>query len=98
MRVTPLSYSALIHQFLRWARYLCSLTYAIRILLVNEFQDCADEQVTNGEEPNYCLQVLENVDADSSETWWNWLVLVSLFVVFRVMALRILQVKATKFY
>jgi hypothetical protein len=86
------------HQFLRWARYLCSLTYAIRILLINEFEDCANEQSANEDEPNYCRQALDNVDADADETWWNWLVLVALFVVFRVMALRILQLKSTKFY
>ncbi|GAX27856.1 ATP-binding cassette, subfamily G (WHITE), member 2 [Fistulifera solaris] len=88
----------LIPEFLRWARYLCSLTYAIRILLINEFEDCANEQSANEDEPNYCRQALDNVDADADETWWNWLVLVALFVVFRVMALRILQLKSTKFY
>jgi hypothetical protein len=66
--------------------------------LINEFEDCANELSANEDEPNYCRQVLDNVDADADETWWNWLVLVALFLVFRVMALRILQLKSTKFY
>jgi hypothetical protein len=32
----------LIPVWLRWARYLCTLTYAVRILLVAEFEDCAE--------------------------------------------------------
>jgi hypothetical protein len=32
----------LIPVWLRWARYLCTLTYAVRILLVAEFEECAE--------------------------------------------------------
>jgi hypothetical protein len=32
----------LIPVWLRWARYLCALTYAVRILLVAEFEECAE--------------------------------------------------------
>jgi len=92
--VTP----ELIPPWLRWARYLCTLTYAVRILLVGEFQDCADNEAASGAQPTYCSTILENVEADEDETWWNWLVLVSLFAFFRLAALFILQRKATKFY
>jgi ABC-type multidrug transport system permease subunit len=83
--VTP----ELIPVWLRWARYLCTLTYSIRIFLVAEFEDCSDQN---------CVTLLDNVDAVSDETWWNWLVLVLLFVVFRVSALLVLRKKATKFF
>jgi len=50
----------------RWARYLCTLTYAVRIALVEEFGDgCPNE---DGQDP--CKQLLEAVDADPDETWW----------------------------
>lgn len=90
----------LIPAWLRWARYLCTLTYAVRIMLVSEFEDCANGEVASEkpEEARLCYRILENVDADPDETWWNWLVLVSLFAGFRLLALHILRSKATKFF
>jgi hypothetical protein len=84
----------LIPVWLRWARYVCSLTYSIRIALVAEFGDGCG----GGEADEKCASLLEAVDADPDETWWNWLVLISLFVVFRLLALFILQRKAMKFF
>ena len=81
----------LIPSWLRWARYLCSLTYAVRIALVGEFEDCS-ATIEN------CQTVLTNVEADPDETWWNWLVLSLLFVLFRVLALVIIRTKAVKFF
>jgi ABC-2 type transporter len=81
----------LIPVWLRWARYLCTLTYAVRIFLVVEFEDCS-ATVKN------CEMLLENDDADPDQTWWYWLVLVLLFVVFRISALLVLRKKATKFF
>lgn len=81
----------LIPEWLRWAQYLCTLTYAVRILLIEEFEDCAASQVN-------CANVLETVNADPDEKWWYWLVLAVLFVVFRLSALFILRLKATKFF
>ena len=84
----------LIPVWLRWARYLCTLTYAVRIALVEEFGGgCPNE---DGMDP--CARLLESVEADPDETWWNWLVLVALFAVFRLCALVVLQQKATKFF
>jgi ABC-type multidrug transport system permease subunit len=85
--VTP----ALIPIWLRWARFLCSLTYAVRIALAAEFEGCA--QTLPG-----CQNVLNDAEADPDDTWWNWLVLVVLFAVFRLMALFVLRKKATKFF
>jgi hypothetical protein len=85
--VTP----SLIPIWLRWARYLCTLTYAIRIILVAEFKDCAKTH-------EGCARLLEDVSADDDDTWWNWLVLVALFGFFRLSALMVLRKKATKFF
>eukprot|EP00934_Nitzschia_sp_Nitz4_P005125 Nitzschia sp. Nitz4//scaffold27_size158506//133304//135455//NITZ4_002621-RA/size158506-processed-gene-0.89-mRNA-1//-1//CDS//3329545551//5115//frame0 len=83
----------LIPQWLRWPRYLCSLTYALRILLVEEFgHGCG-----GGDADLACEAMLEEVDADPDETWWNWLCLFGLFVFFRLTALVVLRQKAVKF-
>ena len=73
----------LIPAWLRWARYLCSLTYALRIAMVEEFYDC---NPGNPEENRACNNQVEVIDGDPDETWWNWLVLVALFVFFRLVA------------
>lgn len=84
----------LIPSWLRWARYLCTLTYAVRIMLVAEFdRDCGSVEANDN-----CDTLLMNVDADPDETWWNWLVLVALFLCFRLLALVILKSKASKFF
>jgi ABC-type multidrug transport system permease subunit len=84
----------LIPVWLRWARFLCTLTYAVRILLVAEFdRDCGSEEGDKN-----CEQLLSNVGAVPDETSWNWIVLVALFVVFRIFALFVLRQKATKFF
>jgi ABC-type multidrug transport system permease subunit len=82
----------LIPVWLRWARYLCSMTYAIRILLVEEFGDgCGEGQAD-------CDRTIELVGADPDETWWNWVALIMLFVVCRLAALIVLRKKALKFF
>jgi hypothetical protein len=84
----------LIPSWLRWPQYLCTLTYAIRLILVEEFnQDCGSEEANNN-----CQDLLVRIDADPDETWWYWLVLLSLFGGFRLLAVTILKQKATKFY
>jgi hypothetical protein len=79
----------LIPSWLRWAQYLCCLTYAVRIGLVAEFGNC---------ETASCVGVLDTVGADPDETWLYWLVLCMLFIAFRMLALFLLRMKATKFY
>jgi hypothetical protein len=68
----------LIPVWLRWARYLCSLTYAVRIALVAEFGDGCPEMYPNGtvvedgegQAVDPCYNLLDSVDANSDETWW----------------------------
>ena len=83
----------LIPVWLRWASYLCSLTYSVRLALVAEFKDCGDGQAGIN-----CANLLDNIEADEDETWWYWLVLLVLFAAFRLAALYILRRKATKFF
>jgi hypothetical protein len=86
---------SLIPAFLRWAMYLCSLTYGVRILMINEFHNCGGS--VTGPDSAACNQLLMNVEAEPTEEWWYWIVLIVIFVVFRIMALLILRQKATRF-
>lgn len=70
----------LIPVWLRWARYLCTLTYAVRIALATEFKECAKTNFG-------CQKVLEDAEADGDDLWWSWLVLIVLFAFFRLSAL-----------
>ncbi len=84
----------LIPVWLRWARYLCSLTYSIRIALLQEFGNgCGSEA---GDQA--CSQLIENIGASEDDQWWYWLILVALFAFFRILALTVLQRKAVKFF
>lgn len=87
--------SELIPPWLRWAQYLCSLTYGVRLALLVEFGDCANDQSIS---PNLCYNLLEanQVDEDQKPLYWG--VLWGLFVVFRLGGLALLRKKATKFY
>jgi hypothetical protein len=77
----------LIPVWLRWAQYLCAMTYAVRIALLEEFPEGTGAD-----------NLLETIEANRDDTWWYWLVLVGLFCGFRVMALIVLRQKATKFF
>ena len=86
----------LIPIWLRWAQYLCTLTYAVRIMLVAEFEGCSND-LSNPAAAKQCIGLMDGVSADPDNTWWYWLVLVALFAVFRLGALMVLKSKATKF-
>merc|ERR1712125_307067 len=63
--VTP----SLIPVWLRWARFLCALTYAVRLAMLAEFDlDCGSPEA-NG----LCGDLLESVDAEADQTYWYWL-------------------------
>ena len=83
----------LIPAWLRWAQYLCSLTYGVRLALLAEFGECAKSSVEN---PCNALLTVSKVNEDSAGTYWA--MLWGLFVVFRLGGLAVLRKKATKFY
>ena len=88
----------LMPDWLAWIRFVCPLTYAVHIALVNEFDGRCDDVADPPTVPNYCDRVLSNADADPDETWWNWIILSGMFVVLRLLALINLRRKASKFY
>lgn len=84
----------LIPAWLRWAQYLCSLTYGVRLALLAEFGDCAKEEIF----PNPCKELLTVNQINEDETGMYWALLWALFVLFRLGGLALLRKKATKFY
>jgi hypothetical protein len=72
--------------------------------LLAEFSDCAENENDCYRSHNPAAAsassraLLSGVDADKDDTWWYWLVLISLFFAFRIGALFVLRSKATKFY
>jgi hypothetical protein len=85
----------LIPPWLRWAQYLCSLTYAVRLALLAEFGDCALDTTLR---PNLCAQLLDINQVDPDQESFYWAILWCLFFVFRLGGLVLLRKKATKFY
>uniref|UniRef100_A0A7S1FPV2 ABC-2 type transporter transmembrane domain-containing protein n=1 Tax=Corethron hystrix TaxID=216773 RepID=A0A7S1FPV2_9STRA len=75
----------LIPEFLRWAQYLCSLTYAIRLASLYEFEGCATEA---------CESLLENNGVYQMEAYWYWIILFAIAAIFRVTSMVILKRKA----
>eukprot|EP00550_Attheya_septentrionalis_P002132 CAMPEP_0198291248 /NCGR_PEP_ID=MMETSP1449-20131203/8839_1 /TAXON_ID=420275 /ORGANISM="Attheya septentrionalis, Strain CCMP2084" /LENGTH=615 /DNA_ID=CAMNT_0043989865 /DNA_START=103 /DNA_END=1947 /DNA_ORIENTATION=- len=59
----------LIPIWLRWAQYLCSLTYASRIALIAEFDDCGPD---GSQAQDNCDNLQTNVGAESDDLWWYW--------------------------
>lgn len=76
----------LIPEFLRWAQYLCSLTYASRLAMLYEFGDC---------ETFSCQSLLENNRVYQMDSAWYWLILVGIAAAFRITALVVLRGKAS---
>jgi ABC-type multidrug transport system permease subunit len=75
----------LIPQFLRWAQYLCSLTYAVRLSLHYEFGDC---------ESDACTNLLVRNGVYELDLAWYWLILAAIAAVFRLFGMILLKGKA----
>jgi len=78
--------------WLRWIQWICSLSYGIRLALVAEFGECAEGTDIAAQN---CENALENSGSDVDAVWWYWLVLISLFVALRTLAVLALKAKAT---
>jgi hypothetical protein len=82
--------------FLRWAQYLCSLKYAMNLILYTEFNP--KNANCQGGAHKYCEAVLDNNEIETDKWWVYVLILVALFVGFRVLGAIILAKKAKSFY
>uniref|UniRef100_A0A7S2VZ86 ABC transporter domain-containing protein n=1 Tax=Eucampia antarctica TaxID=49252 RepID=A0A7S2VZ86_9STRA len=81
--------------YIRWAQYLCPLTYALRLVLHAEFDDCSKG---GGEAAENCKDLLENMKIKEDDIWWYWVAMLSCFVVYRLGALFLLKRLSNKFY
>ena len=83
--------------WLGWLRWVFPLTYGVKIVVAAEFGHGRCD-ATSPPDPNYCEQIMGNVQTQVGDLWWYFLVLLCLFVFFRLLALFILRSKAQKFY
>jgi len=82
----------LIPVWVRWAQYLCSLTYATRLAYWYEFGDCPA-----GAARENCDRILAQNSVDGDSVWWYWLGLIGCFVLFRGVAMATLRHKGRTF-
>ena len=76
----------LIPKFLRWAQYLCSLTYATRLITLYEFGQC---------DTRSCQDLLENNGVYELESYWYWIILIAIAALFRITSMAVLRAKAS---
>lgn len=76
---------------IRWVQYLCSLTYGLKLGIITEFQACANEG-----DPD-CLKVINFNNANEDLVWMYVLILVAIFVTFRIGSLVALIWRAKSF-
>ena len=80
----------LVPSWVSWAQYLCSMTYAARLGFAYEFGHCEA-----GAAADNCNTVLTANNVSVDDTWWYWLALLGLFVMFRVGGIMVLGFKAS---
>jgi len=80
--------------WLRWAQNVCSMTYATRLMIVAEFENCSEKvsELLN------CNEMLETTGSNPEDVWLYWLLLGVLFLVCRFFAFLVLQRSASTFY
>jgi len=84
-----------IPDLLRWAQYLCSLKFAMNLALIVEFGgDAGCPDGNNTQQCQTSKDLLEENDIDEDDWWVYTLVLVLLFIVFRIVAATCLASKA----
>lgn len=86
----------LIPVFLRWAQYLCSLKYAMNILVLLEFDPTNDN--CDGGARASCENILDANEIVKSRWWVYALILASLFLGLRILSGFVLVKKAKTFY
>lgn len=86
----------LIPPFMRWAQYLCSLKYALNLMMIIEFHPSAKNCA--GAAHDNCVNLLEHNGVTVSLWWLYVLLIAALFFALRIMGARILMEKAKRFY
>jgi hypothetical protein len=90
--------TSLIPVFLRWAQYLCSLKYAMNLIILTEFRLTSSSCTSSPAAYANCESLIKSNEIDEDRYYIYILLLFGLFAVFRIFAAFILQQKAKKFY
>lgn len=90
--------TSLIPVFLRWAQYLCSLKYAMNLVILNEFSLSNDACNTSPAAYENCQGLITSNQIDTKNYWYYILLLFALFAAFRIAGAVMLAEKAKKFY
>lgn len=86
----------LIPSFLRWSEYLCSLKYAISLILISEFD--LENANCKGSASKACRSILARNGVAAEDGLFYTMLLVGLFLGFRILAAAILVRRANRFY
>lgn len=81
---------------LRWAQYLCSLKYAMNMLLLLEF--ALSNKNCSGNAHAFCGSVVSSNDISKDSFWVYILIMGALFVGFRILGGVLLVQRAKRFY
>jgi ABC-type multidrug transport system permease subunit len=84
--------------FLRWAQYLCSMKYAMNLVLIDEFGKSSDKCTASSDAAANCEMIQSSNDINDKIYYVYILILFGLFVGFRVIGGVILAEKAKRFY
>lgn len=82
--------------FIRWAQWLCGLKYGMNLILLTEFS--GENAACQGKASEFCKSVIERNGVRGEDWWIYFLLLVVIFLVFRVIGAMILIQKAKRFY
>lgn len=84
--------------FLRWAQYLCSLKYAMNLILLTEFNGGNVSCNTSAQASMNCENLLDMNNIEPNMWWLSVVLMATLAIGFRVIACIQLANRATRFY
>jgi ABC-type multidrug transport system permease subunit len=85
---------SIIPVWLRWLQYVMPLTYGVKLHVEKNFNRNCGSPLGDVN----CQKLLSNLNVVASDVWWYWVVMLSLFVVFRCTGLFLLRRKANTFF
>jgi len=90
--------TSLIPVFLRWAQYLCSLKYAMNLVLLVEFRASSKSCNTSTQAHENCKNIISSNNIDPTNFWIYIILLFALFVAFRLIGAMQLVRRAKKVF
>lgn len=85
-----------IPEVLRWAQWLCGIKYGMNLLILTEFNPALKS--CQGGASQFCRSIIDDNDIKEDQWWAYIVILVALFVAFRLLGAVILIDRAKTFY